>query len=163
MNRKESLRWKLGWDQICWSLSKIFTSMRLFIIISPCTEMWKMIDRWHTTILTLHFLHIYDIKEVLHSGNSFTYFNLCHTQILSGCLTVTISLRNRNDLLDYARSSDIPVFKLAMSIKREHVKLTQHQESDIKGGSALKNALKLSNTIIKIFFVFTNIVLTCVC
>ena len=135
MTRKESLRWKLGLDQICWSLSKIFTSMRLFIIISPCTEMWKMIDRWHTTILTLHFWHIYDIKYVLHSGNSFTYFNLCHTQILSGYLTVTISLCNRNDLLDYARNSNIPVLKLAMSVKRKNVKLTQHQESDMGGVS----------------------------
>ena len=165
MKRKESLRWKLGWDQICWSLSKIFTSMRLFIIISPCTEMWRMIDGWHTTILTLHFWHTYDIQYVLHSGNGFSYFNLCHTQILSGYLTVTISLCNRNDLLDYARSSGIPVFKLAMSVKRVNEKLTSRIRYCVWGvrRSALKNVLNLSNTTVKICFVFANIVLICVC
>ena len=55
------------------------------------------------------------------------------------------------------------MFKLAMSVKRENVKLTQHQESDMGGGSALNNALTLSNTTVKIFFAFANIVLMYVC
>ena len=59
------------------------------------------------------------------------------------------------------------MFKLAMSVKRVNEKLAQHQESDIVGGrvrrSALKNALNLSNTTVKICFAFANIVLICVC
>lgn len=35
-------------------------------------------DRWHITILTLHFRHIYDIKYVFHARDSFIYFNICH-------------------------------------------------------------------------------------
>lgn len=39
------------------------------------------------------------------------------------CQTILLSHCNRNDLLDYAGSSYISMFKLATSIKRENIKL----------------------------------------
>lgn len=134
----------------------------IHIIISPCTEMWKMIDRWHTTILTLHFLHIYDIRsppqwKQLHPALIYATHRYCQAVSLSPfhCAIEMICLTMLGQWHSCVQISNV--------YQERTCEINTASESDIKGGSALKNARKLSNTIVKIFFAFTNIVLTCMC